>query len=98
MTSCSSSRLLEDRQKNLAHFDALVNSITETTPTEKSTLVLNNDLYHDPVLPMILSTLLGIHLPVPAIAVILSQLISQYMPLMVLPPNTERYEASLFLH
>ena len=53
---------------------------------------------HDPLLPMVAATVLSADLPVPAAAVVLAQIIPSQMPLLRLPPATERWEAALFLH
>ena len=52
----------------------------------------------DHLLPMVAATLLAAEIPVSAVAVVLSQIIPTFMPLLALPPETERWEAALFLH
>jgi hypothetical protein len=52
----------------------------------------------DHLLPMVAATLLASGIPVSAAAVVLSQVIPTFMPLLALPPETERWEAALFLH
>jgi hypothetical protein len=52
----------------------------------------------DHLLPMVAATLLASGIPTSAAAVVLSQIIPSYMPLLALPPETERWEAALFLH
>jgi hypothetical protein len=52
----------------------------------------------DVLLPTVAAALLSAGIPVAGAAVMLSQIIPNFMPLLALPPGTERWEAALSLH
>ena len=57
-----------------------------------------HDAEPDVLLPPIAAAILSTGISVTAAAVVLSQLIPNYMPLLALPADTERWEAALSLH
>jgi hypothetical protein len=74
-----------------------------TTATSSITTITSNPTtlsreQYDTLLPMVASVVLATNLPVTAAAVVLSQIIPTFIPLLALPPATERWEAALFLH
>jgi len=52
----------------------------------------------DVLLPAVAAVILSAGIPVSAAAVVLSQIIPNFMPLLALPPETEQWEAALLLH
>ena len=76
-------------------------SAAASSTTSSSSSIENTTNHHeqnDTLLPMVAATLLSTNLPVAAASVVLSQIIPTFIPLLALPPATERWEAALFLH